>query len=174
VAYALALRANPNVVDRSRGTHSIFLALAAADPGVSSATSVIPGSVGRQSETPSATRKAFPIAELLMLNGAELPTNPPPIPLSRAGQDYLTAKLEQRSGRRTTVAAPTTGLGASNSTINHVLSGDSRPGNNGDTITALPSIGNSIGNTGSPDGRRKRLSSGGLGNKLQKASGPPG
>jgi Arf-GAP with SH3 domain, ANK repeat and PH domain-containing protein len=32
VIYGLALKGNPNVADKSRGTHSVFLALAAADP----------------------------------------------------------------------------------------------------------------------------------------------
>ena len=32
VLYAIALRANPNAADRSRNTHAVFLALAAADP----------------------------------------------------------------------------------------------------------------------------------------------
>jgi Arf-GAP/SH3 domain/ANK repeat/PH domain-containing protein len=38
VLYALALRANPNARDRSRGTHVVFLALAAADPASPSAS----------------------------------------------------------------------------------------------------------------------------------------
>jgi Arf-GAP/SH3 domain/ANK repeat/PH domain-containing protein len=174
VAYALALRANPNVVDRSRGTHAIFLALAAADPAMPSPPPVT-SSISRPIGTPPTVRKAFPIAELLMLNGAELPSTPPPIPLSRAGQEYLNLKLDQRSGRRTTVATPATGFGTPNHTVNQGYAGD-RSSGNGDTITALPLIGSNAaaGVTSSPEGRRKRLSSGGLGNKLQKATGPPG
>ncbi|KAH6666773.1 hypothetical protein EV126DRAFT_436212 [Verticillium dahliae] len=37
VIYAMALKANPNATDKSRGTHAVFLALAAADPASPSA-----------------------------------------------------------------------------------------------------------------------------------------
>jgi Arf-GAP with SH3 domain, ANK repeat and PH domain-containing protein len=115
VAHALALDANPNVVDRSRGTHAVFLALAAADPASPSPGPSPPGSsrradgstaglTGGTATTPT-MRNPFPVAELLLLNGADLPIAPPPIPLSRAGRDYLEAKLEQKSGRRPTHAA---------------------------------------------------------------------
>ncbi|KAF2092781.1 centaurin-beta-2 [Rhizodiscina lignyota] len=114
VLYALALRANPNAADRSRNTHSVFLALAAADPASPSGSATPTGSSSPgHARSPSGTsqmpmpqpptpamRKPFPVAELLLLNGADLPTQPAPIPLSTSARFYLDQKAEQRSGRR--------------------------------------------------------------------------
>ena len=95
VLYALALRANPNAHDRSRNTHSIFLALAAADPASpAGVTSNI--SSPRSVSSPTGNKVvAFPIAELLVQNGAEIPTTMPAFPLSQLAQLYI----DQRSGR---------------------------------------------------------------------------
>ncbi|KAI9745476.1 MAG: hypothetical protein M1818_001010 [Claussenomyces sp. TS43310] len=89
VIYALALRANPNVHDKSRGTPSIFLALAAADPASPSATNT-----PTRTETPTRVTP-FPIAELLVQNGAEIPTTLPAFPLSTSARLYI----DQKSGR---------------------------------------------------------------------------
>jgi len=89
VIYALALRANPNVADKSRGTHPVFLALAAADPA-SPAQATSPS----RPEAPTKT-VAFPVAELLVQNGAEIPTTLPAFPLSRSAAQYI----EQKAGR---------------------------------------------------------------------------
>ncbi|KAI1000940.1 hypothetical protein K3495_g7259 [Podosphaera aphanis] len=87
VIYALALKANPNACDKSRGTHCIFLALAAADPASPSPPPpILPGSDKIVS---------FPVAELLIQNGAEIPTTLPAFPLSRSAFLYI----EQKSGR---------------------------------------------------------------------------
>jgi len=139
VLYALALRADPNAKDRSRGTHSVFLALAAADPAspsasVSPASSPLPGARPTSSHNPG--RKAFPIAELLLQNGAELPTQPAPIPLSASARIYLEHKADQRAGRR---PAPIVGSHPASSV--------------GDTITALPHI--IAGNGSSPADRAR-------------------
>ncbi|KAK2023956.1 PH domain-containing protein [Colletotrichum zoysiae] len=89
VIYALALRANPNVTDRSRGTHAVFLALAAADPASPSPT---PG------QPPETDRTiTFPVAEMLLQNGAEIPSSMPAFPLSRSAQMYI----EEKRGRNT-------------------------------------------------------------------------
>jgi Arf-GAP with SH3 domain, ANK repeat and PH domain-containing protein len=98
VIYALALRANPNVTDKSRGTHAVFLALAATDPA---------------SPSPSATQTAeaeskivpFPIAEMLVQNGAEIPETMPAFPLSRSARLYV----EQKRGRSNALVADTVG-----------------------------------------------------------------
>lgn len=109
VLHALALRANPNAHDRSRATHAVFLALAAADPaspaGLHNPTSSI--STIRHSPSPSPrpgtpsapARKPFAVAELLLQNGAEVPAEPSPFPLSEAAKQYLEFKDEQRRGR---------------------------------------------------------------------------
>lgn len=90
VIYALALRANPNVLDKSRGTHAVFLALAAADPAAPGASPTSPPpSQGDGKPVP------FPIAEMLLQNGAELPQGMPAFPLSRSAQAFL----EQKRGR---------------------------------------------------------------------------
>jgi Arf-GAP/SH3 domain/ANK repeat/PH domain-containing protein len=132
VGHALALGGNPNVVDRSRGTHAVFLALVAADPPAPSgspygsptlssssnspprsapaATGAAPGSSGSSSSS-GPSRKSFPIAELLLLNGADLPPLPAPVPLSRAGRDYMEGKLEARGGGRRPTNASSTAPG---------------------------------------------------------------
>jgi Arf-GAP/SH3 domain/ANK repeat/PH domain-containing protein len=139
VLYALALKADPNAKDRSRGTHSVYLALAAADPAspsasVSPVTSPLPGSRPVTSSG-GPPRKAFPIAELLLQNGAELPTQAAPIPLSSSARLYLEHKADQRAGRRVT---PMLG---------------NPPNASGDTLTALPQI---MAGNGSTPGERAR------------------
>ena len=101
VLYALALSANPNARDRSRNTHVVFLALAAADPASPSA-STTPTTITSpvRPVTPQTPRKAFPVAELLLQNGAELPVLPAPIPLSLSARAYLDVKAERSVGNR--------------------------------------------------------------------------
>jgi Arf-GAP/SH3 domain/ANK repeat/PH domain-containing protein len=177
VAYALALQANPNVVDKSRGTHAVFLALAAADPASPSA-GVSPTPGGSQSHSNAASsRKSFPVAELLLLNGANIPNSPPPIPLSLSGRVYLETKTSQLNGRRMTTAsgnaATATALPGPHGSPNpdsgpsssFIPSSSSRAideyhpgvGTGGDMLTALPMI----GQAGPEQPRRKRISSGG-------------
>ncbi len=93
VLYAIGLSANPNATDRSRNTHSVFLALAAADPASPSATGTT--STSPRASNPKVT--AFPIAELLVQNGAIIPTSPPAFPLSASAHLYI----EQKSGKDT-------------------------------------------------------------------------
>jgi Arf-GAP/SH3 domain/ANK repeat/PH domain-containing protein len=90
VIYALAVGANPNVTDKSRGTPSLFLALAAADPAAPG--SPLPSPV--RVDTPVKV-VPFPVAEMLVQNGAQIPTIPPAFPLSRSAQLYI----DQKSGR---------------------------------------------------------------------------
>lgn len=92
----MALRANVNVPDRSRNTHAVFLALAAADPASPGST---PASLAARS---NAKAIPFPVAELLVQNGAEIPPQPPSIPLSPAAQLYLS----QRTARNSAFSAP--------------------------------------------------------------------
>ena len=93
VLQSIAQRANVNAHDRSRNTHAVFLALAAADPARPSSS---------HSETPPpAAVKAFPMAELLVQNSAEIPVELPAIPLSAAAKLYI--------DQRTTRAAPAYG-----------------------------------------------------------------
>ena len=137
VLYAIALRANPNARDRSRGTHVVYLALAAADPASPSASaspSSSPGP-GTRPGTAQPTRKAFPVAELLLQNGAELPMMPAPIPLSHSARAYLDFKADQRAGKRIVPAAA------------------SQPQTNADILPALPPI--LAGNGSSPAERAR-------------------
>lgn len=105
VLYGIALRANVNVTDRSRNTHAVFLALAAADPASPGSTpSAGVSSSSRPSTAPSVKAIPFPVAELLVQNGAEIPNQAPPIQLSPAAQLYLS----QRTSRIATVPAADT------------------------------------------------------------------
>lgn len=107
--YAIALRSNPNALDRSRSTHAVFLALAAADPALPSAlnstastpssAATTPTKVGSSPGSGPAPRTAFPMAELLLLNGADIPSLPAPIPLSRSALMYLEFKMSQRGDK---------------------------------------------------------------------------
>lgn len=97
VLYALALKANPNVLDRMRGTHAIWLALAAADPA---APSPAPGPPSESDNK----AVPFPVAELLTQNGAEIPLTPPAFPLGRFAQLYV----EQKRGGRSVVGSSST------------------------------------------------------------------
>ena len=95
VLYALALRANPNAHDRSRNTHSVFLALAASDPATpsgSASPSPLPSPNSKDSQKPT---HAFPIAELLVQNGAIIPSSLPAFPLSANAQLYV----DQKAGK---------------------------------------------------------------------------
>lgn len=122
VIYALALKANPNVADKSRGTHPVFLALAAADPASPNPSSPQP--------PPSADAKTvpFPVAEMLVQNGAEIPAGLPAFPLSHSAQQYL----DNKRGRSTAAS----------------LSTPSNPSANFDSVGSLPSS--------SPLGSRER------------------
>lgn len=99
VLYALALRANPNAADRSRNTHCVFLALAAADPASPAGLNAPSLSASSTSATSTPTKNnkvvSFPIAELLIQNGAEIPATLPAFSLSPSAQLYI----EQRSAR---------------------------------------------------------------------------
>lgn len=119
VLHSIALRASTNAHDRSRNTHAIFLALAAADPAYPASTSPLPSPNG--SKTPGTPIKAFPIAELLVQNGGEIPSQLPAIPLSAAAKLYI----EQRT-------AKITGSGP------------------GDTLGPLPVLGGSRGGFSGP------------------------
>ena len=100
VLYALALRANPNSTDKSRNTRAIFLALAAADPAspnsVAISTSVSPRS--STSNQPSKRLPAFPVAELLLQNGGEMPSILPAFPLSYAAHQYIEQRGPKSGG----------------------------------------------------------------------------
>ncbi|KAL2023193.1 hypothetical protein VTK56DRAFT_3316 [Thermocarpiscus australiensis] len=98
IIYALALRANPNVTDKSRGTHAVYLALAAADPAPPSP--IPPQTPGQAAAVDRAV--PFPVAELLIQNGAEIPDSLPQVPLSLAAQAYV----EMKRGRKAAIEAP--------------------------------------------------------------------
>ncbi|KXG51366.1 Arf GTPase activating protein [Penicillium griseofulvum] len=116
VLYGLALRGNVNITDRSRNTHATFLALAAADPAS-------PGSPPTTLAAKSSAKAIpFPIAELLVQNGAEIPPQPPSIPLSPAAKLYLS----QRTARTSAFSVPPPPLGGKSSA--------------NDTLGSLPTI----------------------------------
>ncbi|KAI0482427.1 ArfGap-domain-containing protein [Xylariaceae sp. FL0804] len=110
VLYALALKANPNVLDRSRGTHPVFLALAAADPA-SPGSAAVPATTATPAGRSSSQTRGIPfaMAELLVQNGAEIPATMPAFPLSRSAQAYIDVKR----GRAAANEAPGTSLPSS-------------------------------------------------------------
>lgn len=111
VLYGIALRGNVNLADRSRNTHAVFLALAAADPAPPGSTpSHVPSRPG--TATP-VNAIPFPIAELLVQNGAEIPPQPPSIPLSAAAQLYLS----QRTAKAPAFNSNSPGGGVTNDTV---------------------------------------------------------
>lgn len=91
VLYAIALGANTNATDRSRNTHAVFLALAAAGPASPASASPAPSPRSH----PPGKVTAFPVAEMLVQNGAQIPSQLPAFPLSQSAQTYV----EQKSGR---------------------------------------------------------------------------
>lgn len=103
VLYALALKANPNVVDKMRGTHAVWLALAAADPASPSPTPV----ASQNANDSDAKAVPFPVAELLIQNGAEIPATPPAFPLGRCAQVYVDQKRGKVTGSSSNDAVPT-------------------------------------------------------------------
>lgn len=118
VIYAIALGANMNAADRSRNTHALFLALAAADPALPS-----PVASSLKSDTSSSVRTVtFPIAEVLLQNGAEIPVGMPAFPLSRSALLYL----EQRSGKGKEGTADTIGTLPSVGSIDKTKDKDSK------------------------------------------------
>ncbi len=110
VLYGIALRGNVNATDRSRGTHSVFLALAAADPAAPGSTGPSPAgspnskpasttdTAGSRPTTATSRPKAFPIAELLIQNGAEVPIQLPAFPLSVSAKLYIEQRTARTSG----------------------------------------------------------------------------
>ncbi|RMY76043.1 hypothetical protein D0862_13823 [Hortaea werneckii] len=137
VLHALALRANPNAHDRSRNTHAVYLALTAADPvspsglagGFSHSRSSSLSNLNKLSPgtaTPprpaSPARKPFPVAEVLLQNGADIPADPSPFPLSDAAKMYLEFKNDQRLGKAPQ-AGPKDGNGDSLSVLPNIVGG---------------------------------------------------
>jgi len=167
VNYALALKANANAHDRSRSTHAVHLALAAADPASpASAVSASGSPKGSGSNTPPTTssRKPFAIAELLLINGAELPTQPAPFPLSTSARLYL----EQKAAARAGTAASQTPL-----QVPVFREPAGRASAEGDALTALPDIRAGNGSTPSERAREreKLLKRGNSGARLVKSHG---
>lgn len=109
VIHALALRANPNTTDKSRGTHAVFLALAASDPAPPSPTPT------PLRPSPDATPEkvvTFPVAELLIQNGSEIPLALPAFPLSRHAQAYIDMKRGRNAAFSSTAASGSDGVGS--------------------------------------------------------------
>ncbi|KAJ5818263.1 hypothetical protein N7474_003854 [Penicillium riverlandense] len=139
ILYGIALRANVNITDRSRNTHAVFLALAAADPASPGST---PSSLTARSTTKAIP---FPIAELLVQNGAEIPPQPPSIPLSPAAQLYLSQRTTRSAGFNAPAAAPIPGKSTASDTLGSLptirsSSKDSIPSSSGSTAQAPSSL----------------------------------
>ncbi|EEQ88761.2 ARF GTPase activator [Blastomyces dermatitidis ER-3] len=138
VLYGIALRANLNIRDRSRNTHPVFLALAAADPAAPSSLGQTTVVDGRSTTVPPSAHVPFPIAELLVQNGAEIPYEMPTIPLSPAAQLYVNQRTAKSRGGFTVQSRP-------------LASSVGNPGT--DTVSALPLI-----HSGNPSSNGENIS----------------
>ena len=109
--YALALHASPNTIDRSTQLHVVHLALKATGPApVTSPNSnmeLSPSSSG--SGQPSVP--TFPLAELLLQNGGELPGSTSSLQLSHWAKQYIAQKTAKQMG---TLAVAGGNLGTTN------------------------------------------------------------
>ncbi|TRX97704.1 hypothetical protein FHL15_001459 [Xylaria flabelliformis] len=110
VIHALALKANPNVLDKVRDTHPVFLALAAADPAPPS-----PGMTPTTRPEPESRTTAFAMAEMLVQNGAEIPATMPAFPLSRNARLYV----DEKRGRTAAIEASGLSVPSSLSSIHN-------------------------------------------------------
>ncbi|KAJ6015085.1 hypothetical protein N7540_009676 [Penicillium herquei] len=127
VLYGIALHANVNVPDRSRNTHAVFLALAAADPASPGST---PTGISPRPSSKSIKAIPFPVAELLVQNGTEIPPQPPSIPLSPAAQLYLSQRTARNSAFSTAGSSAIPGKAIVNDTLGSLptIRGSSRDG----------------------------------------------
>jgi Arf-GAP/SH3 domain/ANK repeat/PH domain-containing protein len=165
ILYALALRANPNVTDRSRGTHAVYLALAAADPAPPSPLPLPSPSNQGQLLTPASAASPspqsavdartvpFPVAELLIQNGAEIPDALPQVPLSLAAQAYV----EMKRGRKAAIEA--SGVSYDGGGHGSGVALGSSPSNSSSTLHSSSAGDN--GNGGREARLQKRVSAGG-------------
>ncbi|KAI5291116.1 hypothetical protein KEM54_006266 [Ascosphaera aggregata] len=118
VLYGIALGADLNATDRSRGTRAFFLALAAADPAAPSPSMRQSSSKASLSVGFQATEQrsiSFPVAELLVQNGADIPSETPSIPLSFAAQIYYTQRSSKGARNPVPFDSHLSSAGASNS-----------------------------------------------------------
>lgn len=109
--YALALHASPNTIDRATQLHVVHLALRAADSAslTSPNTNMELSPSSSSSGQPSAP--TFPLAELLLQNGGELPGSTSSLQLSHWAKQYIAQKTAKQMG---TLAVAGGNLGATN------------------------------------------------------------
>jgi Arf-GAP/SH3 domain/ANK repeat/PH domain-containing protein len=88
--YALALRANPNLVDPETNTHLISLSLATVDPLLDSSQSDL---TQQSTPTPAVT---FPLAELLLQNCGEIPIGMSTSMMAQSAKNYVAHKTAKR------------------------------------------------------------------------------
>lgn len=115
--YALALHASPNTIDPTTRLHVVYSALQAADPATLTSSpnpnmELSPSTSNSQQLMPV----TFPLAELLLQNGGELPSSVPSIPLSHWARQYITQKTAKQMGTLM-VTSGNVGLSSSGSTL---------------------------------------------------------
>jgi Arf-GAP/SH3 domain/ANK repeat/PH domain-containing protein len=100
--YALALHARPDTIDPDTNTAAVMLAIAAADTQAEASTeseSLSPTTSG----TPPTT---FPLAELILQNGAEVPFSASTAQLSQSAKTYVAHKTQKRLNQEASPAVP--------------------------------------------------------------------
>ena len=114
--YALALHASPNTIDPTTRLHIVYLALQAADPALTASPSpnleLSPSAPNSQQPAPI----TYPLAELIIQNGGELPSSIPSIPLSHWARQYIALKTAKQLGTLA-VTSGNTGPSGGNSTL---------------------------------------------------------
>jgi len=96
--YALALHASPNTIDPGTRLHVVYLALQVADPALTASPNP---NLELSPPTPSSQQPApitYPLAELIIQNGGELPSPIPSIPLSHWARQFIAQKTAKQLG----------------------------------------------------------------------------
>ncbi|KAL7269765.1 hypothetical protein RUND412_007559 [Rhizina undulata] len=120
--YALALHGSPNTIDPATNWHSVFLALAASDTSSPTSDSRDLSPSNSNSSIPPVT---FPLAELLLQNGGEIPVMPM-VGLSHAAKSYIAQKSAKKNLGATSVGPSSQQLVGQNG-----MSGESHAGKAG-------------------------------------------
>lgn len=114
--YALALHASPNTIDPATRFHVVHLALQVADPTLTASPNP---NLDLPPPTPNSQQPApitYPLAELIIQNGGELPSSIPSIPLSHWARQYIAQKTAKQLGTLA-VTSGNTGPSGSSSTL---------------------------------------------------------
>lgn len=139
VLYAIALKANLDATDPSSGTSAVFLALSTTDPApesIAGRAPMYPATTASLVPPVNVKPVPFPMAELLMQNGATLPAHLPSIPLSPAAHLFIAQRAAKTKDKpfvsgstqaHSSTPAPTSLLAVPSSGSTNTSDIDNRP-----------------------------------------------